>query len=146
MKYAALLLLPLLFACEERYRYPCQNPYNWNEEQCKKPYCSANGTCPEDLRHYVKDSSEIQQSTVPYGFNYWEPGWKLVNGKVVKPPKDIFVCNSCEFEGTEVILKEHVKSHKVAVAPAIDPHPDKGELVKEEAKEVRLKRHQILNV
>jgi hypothetical protein len=57
MKYAALLLLPLLFACEERYRYPCQDPYNWNEEQCKKPYCSANGTCPEDLRHYLKDSS-----------------------------------------------------------------------------------------
>jgi len=57
MKYAALLLLPLLFACNERYRYPCQDPENWEEKQCKKPYCSANGTCPEDLKHYVKDSS-----------------------------------------------------------------------------------------
>lgn len=56
-RYIVLLFLPLLFACEERYRYPCQNPYNWDEEQCKKPYCSANGTCPEDLKHYVKDSS-----------------------------------------------------------------------------------------
>lgn len=56
-QYIVLLLLPLLFACEERYRYPCQDPYNWDEEQCKKPYCSANGTCPEDLKHYVKDSS-----------------------------------------------------------------------------------------
>jgi hypothetical protein len=27
------------------------------DEQCKKPFCSANGTCPEDLKHYVKDSS-----------------------------------------------------------------------------------------
>jgi hypothetical protein len=57
MKYAALLLLPLLFACNERYRYPCQDPENWEEKQCQKPYCTANGTCPEDLKHYVKDSS-----------------------------------------------------------------------------------------
>ena len=57
MKYLALLLLPFLYACEERYRYPCQDPYNWEQEQCKKPYCSANGTCPEDLKHYLKDST-----------------------------------------------------------------------------------------
>ena len=38
MKYAALLLLPLLFACEENYRYPCQDPENWEQKQCKKPY------------------------------------------------------------------------------------------------------------
>ena len=55
MKYAALLLLPLLFACEENYRYPCQDPENWEQKQCKKPYCSANGTCPEDLTHYEKN-------------------------------------------------------------------------------------------
>ena len=58
MKYILLLLLPLtLFACDERYRYPCQNPRNWETEQCKKPYCTANGTCPEDLKHYVKDKT-----------------------------------------------------------------------------------------
>jgi hypothetical protein len=45
----------LLVGCEERYRYPCQNPYNWNEEICKKPFCSSNGTCPEDLSHYLKE-------------------------------------------------------------------------------------------
>jgi hypothetical protein len=22
---------------------------------CQKPYCSANGTCPEDLKHYEKN-------------------------------------------------------------------------------------------
>lgn len=54
MRYLALLLLPFLFACEEHYRYPCQDPHNWNDESCKKPYCSANGTCPEDLTHYEK--------------------------------------------------------------------------------------------
>jgi hypothetical protein len=24
---------------------------------CQKPYCTANGTCPEDLKHYVKDKT-----------------------------------------------------------------------------------------
>lgn len=53
------LLLPVVFlltgCIEERYRYPCQDPHNWELEQCKKPFCSANGTCPEDLRHYEKE-------------------------------------------------------------------------------------------
>lgn len=49
----------LLTGCDERYRYPCQNPENWENKYCQKPYCSANGTCPEDLTHYEKDK--------PYG-------------------------------------------------------------------------------
>jgi hypothetical protein len=37
------------------YRYPCQNPDNWEHKVCKRPYCSANGTCPEDLTPYEKE-------------------------------------------------------------------------------------------
>jgi hypothetical protein len=55
MKYLALLILPLLVACSENYRYPCQDPDNWEKKECKKPFCSANGTCPEDLTPYEKD-------------------------------------------------------------------------------------------
>ena len=44
-------------ACNERYRYPCQDPNNWDSQECKKPFCSANGTCPEDLQHYQKDTA-----------------------------------------------------------------------------------------
>jgi hypothetical protein len=55
MKYLCLLILPLLVACQENYRYPCQDPDNWEKKECKKPYCSANGTCPEDLTPYEKD-------------------------------------------------------------------------------------------
>lgn len=66
MKYLLLLVLPFtLMACEERYRYPCQDPENWNEQQCKKPYCSANGTCPEDLQHYEKDKAGNPIPVVP---------------------------------------------------------------------------------
>jgi hypothetical protein len=49
--------LALLVGCDERYRYPCQNPDNWNEAYCKKPFCSANGTCPEDMTHYLKQKN-----------------------------------------------------------------------------------------
>lgn len=52
-----LLLVSLLGGCDERFRYPCQDPENWENKECKKPYCSANGTCPEDLRHYEKNKT-----------------------------------------------------------------------------------------
>lgn len=53
-------VLLLLVGCDERYRYPCQNPHNWDEQYCKKPFCSGNGTCPEDLSHYVKENEKNQ--------------------------------------------------------------------------------------
>ena len=31
------------------YGYPCQNPDNWNTDQCHPPLCEADGTCPEYL-------------------------------------------------------------------------------------------------
>lgn len=64
MKYLVLLVLPFLFACEERYRYPCQDPNNWNKTFCQKPHCSANGTCPEDLTHYEKNKVTNGQTIV----------------------------------------------------------------------------------
>ena len=53
-------LMPLfvLTGCGERYRYPCQDPENWSEKYCQKPFCSANGTCPEDLTHYEKNDKK----------------------------------------------------------------------------------------
>ena len=47
-----------VMGCQERYRYPCQDPNNWGEKICQKPYCSANGTCPEDLTHYEKNDKK----------------------------------------------------------------------------------------
>jgi cobalamin biosynthesis protein CobD/CbiB len=31
------------------YRYPCQEPANWETPECKPPVCSVAGTCPVDL-------------------------------------------------------------------------------------------------
>ena len=46
-----LLLLPLgLAMCsKEEYRYPCQNPANWDKDFCKMPLCDVNRTCPEHI-------------------------------------------------------------------------------------------------
>ena len=46
-----LLLLPLTLALfsGDRYRYPCQDPANWDKDFCKMPVCDVNRTCPEHI-------------------------------------------------------------------------------------------------
>jgi hypothetical protein len=49
MKIVCLMALVLLSACEDRFRYKCQDPKNWELAECKPPICSATETCPEQL-------------------------------------------------------------------------------------------------
>lgn len=67
MKY--LLLLMLLVGCEDRYRYFCQNPNNFQAKRCQKPACQFSQDCPEYLVAPIleKKVESIQpaQSTVP---------------------------------------------------------------------------------
>ena len=44
-----LFMLIALVACEDRFRYKCQDPKNWELTECKPPICSATETCPEQL-------------------------------------------------------------------------------------------------
>ena len=46
-----LLLLPIgLATCSgDRFRYPCQDPENWNKDICKMPLCDVTRTCPEHI-------------------------------------------------------------------------------------------------
>jgi hypothetical protein len=49
---AILILLPLImayFSDGERFRYPCQNPENWDKPMCKMPACDVTRTCPEHV-------------------------------------------------------------------------------------------------
>jgi hypothetical protein len=49
---AILMLLPLImayFSDGERFRYPCQNPENWDKEMCKLPTCDVTRTCPQHI-------------------------------------------------------------------------------------------------
>jgi len=53
MKRLALisLLTATLTACgyDGNFRYPCQDPINWDDPNCQPPICEADGTCTKDL-------------------------------------------------------------------------------------------------
>lgn len=49
MRVFAVFLVFNLFGCGDHFRYPCQDPDNWEKKECKRPYCSATGTCPDQL-------------------------------------------------------------------------------------------------
>ncbi len=68
-KWAALLLalpLALAFFGHEQFRYPCQDPKNWDKEFCQKPECDVTRTCPEHIFKGQKDprtlTNEFTQS------------------------------------------------------------------------------------
>ena len=48
---AILIVLPLVIAVfgGDRFRYPCQDPQNWEKDICKKPLCDVTRTCPEHV-------------------------------------------------------------------------------------------------
>ena len=47
-KYAFILVaIFTLSACQERYRYPCQDIENVHKKECSKEYCSYTRDCPE---------------------------------------------------------------------------------------------------
>ena len=45
------LLMLSLTGCDSlnRYRYPCQDPANWEKAECNPPICEASGTCTKDV-------------------------------------------------------------------------------------------------
>jgi hypothetical protein len=62
-----LLVLALtltLCACgyDGSYRYECQDPANWNAEECNPPMCLVDGMCTENLIGF--DPKEYDGSTV----------------------------------------------------------------------------------
>ena len=67
-----LLLLPIGLAVfsGDRFRYPCQDPDNWEKEFCQKPRCDVTRTCPEHIFKGQRDprlgmpKDEPQQSII----------------------------------------------------------------------------------
>jgi lysophospholipid acyltransferase (LPLAT)-like uncharacterized protein len=58
MRLLCLCLILLLSGCEDKFRYFCHDPNNWDKQQCKKPYCEVSQTCPE---HVFADQRKIQE-------------------------------------------------------------------------------------
>ena len=48
---AVLIAAPIALAVfgGDRFRYPCQDPENWDKDFCKAPTCSITRTCPEHI-------------------------------------------------------------------------------------------------
>ena len=53
---AVIVLTLSLSSCgyDGSYRYPCQDPTNWETSECKPPLCTASGTCPEDVNKNIQ--------------------------------------------------------------------------------------------
>jgi hypothetical protein len=54
-----ILVIPFLIAgCgyDGHYRYECQEPSNWNSEECNPPICKVDGACSKDLIGFDPDS------------------------------------------------------------------------------------------
>jgi len=75
---AALLVLPLAlgFCGKDSFRYPCQDPANWDKEFCKPPVCDVTRTCPEHIFKGQRDprlgppkDGQTQTSTQPLAPN-----------------------------------------------------------------------------
>ena len=60
------LLVFSLTGCgyDGHFRYPCQDPTNWESAECKPPICASTGTCPVDL---VKTSDGTTATVEPEG-------------------------------------------------------------------------------
>ena len=56
----ACLLMLSLTGCDSlnRYRYPCQDPKNWETEQCTPPECEASQTCTKDVIKITPNTAE----------------------------------------------------------------------------------------
>lgn len=68
VKYLLLLLaLPLGLAMfsGDRFRYPCQDPANWDKDICKMPICDVTRTCPEHIFKGQNDPRKGPPKDVP---------------------------------------------------------------------------------
>ena len=67
MRVAIFLVAMLALAgCQDRYRYPCQNPDNFTHPDCQKPKCLFTQQCPEYLVAPILEKKiEQQQQQAP---------------------------------------------------------------------------------
>ncbi len=56
------LLGLMLTGCgyDGHYRYPCQDPVNWEAKECNPPLCEATGTCTKDLIGYDPNEGKVE--------------------------------------------------------------------------------------
>jgi hypothetical protein len=68
--FIAVLLALSLTSCTNpeglnRYRYPCQDPVNWEKAECNPPVCEASGLCTKDLLGKTTTDGTTVESGTP---------------------------------------------------------------------------------
>jgi len=58
-----LLILSSLSACDDRYRYYCQDPKNFSAKRCQRPDCLFSQDCPDYLVAPVLEKQAHQPTT-----------------------------------------------------------------------------------
>lgn len=51
MRWLIVAALLLFSGCEDRFRYPCQDPANANLPECQLDACKATRTCAKMMTH-----------------------------------------------------------------------------------------------
>jgi hypothetical protein len=71
MKYFILIFGALILTgCEQKFRYICHDPANWDRAECKPPICKIHRDCPDMiLKHNglasIAPSSDADQADTP---------------------------------------------------------------------------------
>ena len=54
---ALLALTPVAASCgyDGYYRYPCQDPENWEKEECQRPICEIGTGCSDELTGRIEE-------------------------------------------------------------------------------------------
>jgi hypothetical protein len=47
------------------YRYSCQDPENWELEECNPPICEVDGNCTEVLLGFIPGETTVPDETIP---------------------------------------------------------------------------------
>lgn len=60
MKKLLLITALILSGCAYQgvYRYKCQDPENWEKQECNPPSCKVDGTCSKDLIGFDWENDE----------------------------------------------------------------------------------------
>jgi hypothetical protein len=59
-KYIFLIAMFLLYGCEDRYRYWCQDPKNFSAKRCQRPDCQFTQDCPDYLVAPILEKNIVQ--------------------------------------------------------------------------------------
>lgn len=63
---ALVLGIIYVFTAEDKYRYECQDPANWDEAYCHPPLCDAVAACTKDL---IYNGETVVEDVIESGIN-----------------------------------------------------------------------------